>query len=537
MWQISCTYPMHKYNKMKKFTITILIFFTIITNPSAQTVTGPDGESFSARIVADKLSDAWEVTYGPDNFLWITEAKGYKISRINTTTGEKITLLDLSDKREFPRYDKIPDEEDGGKPWPQGGLMGMALHPQLLTGKPFVYLSYLYHYAGMKDTGKGNLPNFGGFIFTTKIVRYEYDATAQKLVRETVICDTIPGSSDYNSGRLLIAPVNGTDFLFYSVGDMGAGQFENGGRPNYAQDIDRYEGKVLRFSLEPTQDNNQNGSWIPKDNPFNGQRQSAVWSYGHRNPQGLIYGVINGTGRIYSSEHGPYGDDEINIIEKGKNYGHPLIIGYNDNNYNGFAASVSDRSSLPGQWHTTYPFIDNENNNAAKMGAAFRGPIKSFNPADTTLLSSIFSRTVIGNKEGVDWKAEAPSSISVYTSNTIPGWKNSLLIPTLKSGKLIRLKLNNSGNGITGDTLSYFKGKARYRDIAISPDGSKIYLAVDSSSTSSGPSEQNGTGTNYNGCIIEFTYQKGGKNPATTERQKFPAKFRTKNAAMVSGKK
>jgi PQQ-dependent dehydrogenase (s-GDH family) len=520
---------------MKGFALVIFVLIIGLTTSSSQTLIGPNGEEFTARIVKDRLSDTWEVTYGPDNYLWITEAKGYSISRINPATGEKITLLDLSGKREFPRYDKIPDEQDGGKPWPQGGLMGLALHPQLLAGKPYVYASYLYRFAAAADTGNGNRPNFGGNYFTTKIVRYEYDSSTQKLINEQVISDTILGSNDHNSGRLLIAPVDGKDFLFYTVGDLGAGQFDNGGRPNHAQNINYYEGKVLRFSLELTT-KNQNMSWIPADNPFNNNRQSAVWSYGHRNAQGMIYGVMNGVGRIYSSEHGPYGDDEINIIEKGKNYGHPLVIGYNDNNYNGFAASVSDRVTLPGKWHTTYPLITSENANATAIGKDFRGPIKSFHPATPDSLSSIFSRTVSGNKEGVEWKAEGPSSIAFYSANTIPGWKNSLLIPTLKGNKLIRLKLNANGDGIVGDTINYFKGKVRYRDIAISPDGRKIYLAVDSSATTSGPSEQHQEGTNYNGCIIEFTYIKGGIAKSEFEPKKAIISPKIKTAAKIEGR-
>jgi glucose/arabinose dehydrogenase len=109
---------------------------------SAQTVTGPRGEIFTRRIVARHLSDPWEVTYGPDGYLSLTEAKGYRVSHLDPATGTKTVLLDLSHERQFPRYDKVPDQVDGGKPWPQGGLMGMALHPQLLQGQPYVYLAY-----------------------------------------------------------------------------------------------------------------------------------------------------------------------------------------------------------------------------------------------------------------------------------------------------------------------------------------------------------------------------------------------------------
>lgn len=485
--------------------LLVCLLFFCLNKAKAQTVKGPFGEAFSKRVVIKELSDPWEVTYGPDNFLWVTEAKGYRVSRIDPKNGSKTLLLDISNKKNFPRYDKIPDEVDGGKPWPQGGLMGLALHPELLTGKPYVYLAYVYHFAGADNKGDGSAPNFGGNYFTTRVVRYEYQE--QKLVNPVTLCDSIPGSNDHNSGRLLIAPVAGKAYLFYTVGDMGAGQYANAGRPNHAQNKNVYEGKVLRFNLEPDTDGGTYDKWIPNDNPFNSSDQNAVWSFGHRNAQGLAYAVIEGSEKIYASEHGPFSDDEINIIEKGMNYGHPLIIGHADNNYNGLTAGVTSHSNLPGTWNTTYPLIENEQANVKSIGAKnYRNPIKTLYP-----LSHDFLQTVATNlKNGADkteWLSEAPSSIEVYSSSTIPGWKNSLLIPTLKTGKLIRLKLNSKGNGITGDTITYFKAPVRYRDLALSPDGDKIYLALDSTSVTSGPSGEDPEGTTCRGCIIEFTYQ------------------------------
>lgn len=506
---------------MSKIFTAVFFIASFLLRTEAQTVTGAQGEVFSMRVVKDQLSDPWELTYGPDNYLWITEAKTYTVCRINPSNGEKTVLLDLSGERNFPRYDKTSDDQDGGKPWPQGGLMGLALHPQLLTGKPYVYLSYLYRFDSANSVRDGNRPNFGGYFFATKIVRYDYNVRAQKLINPVSLCDTLAGSSDHNAGRMLIAPVDGKDFLFYTIGDLGAGQFDNGGRTNYAQEIGKYEGKILRFNTEQDNDNGTFDKWIPNDNPFTGSRQNAVWSFGHRNTQGLSYAVVGGTAKIYSSEHGPYGDDEINIIEKGKNYGHPLILGYNDNNYNGLAASVSDRTNLPGIWHTTYPLIVSENENAAAIGPAnYRDPIKSLYPTSHSYLTEIFKRTKNSDPNKPTWKSEAPSSIDVYTSSAIPGWKNSLLIPTLKEGKLIRLKLNESGNGITGDTINYFKGPVRYRDIAISPDGTKLYLALDSSSTTSGPSEQHAKGNACKGCILEFAYISGGSAGNSKQQQK-----------------
>lgn len=92
-------------------------FFTILASgalvfgghgAAAQQLTGPRGEVFTARVVARQLSDPWEITYGPDNYLWVTEAHGYRVSRIDPATGTKTVLLDLSPERQFPHYDKIP---------------------------------------------------------------------------------------------------------------------------------------------------------------------------------------------------------------------------------------------------------------------------------------------------------------------------------------------------------------------------------------------------------------------------------------------
>ena len=483
-------------------------FFTSFS--FSQTVTGAEGELFTERIVASHLSDPWEVTYGPDGYLWITEAKAYLVSRINPATGEKTVVLDVSPQRQFPRYDKMKKAAHG-KPWPQGGLMGMALHPQLLTGKPYVYIAYHYQFTGAADTGKGCAINFGGCFFTARIVRYEYDTKAQQLVRPQIICDSIPASSDHDGGRLLIAPINGKNYLFYSIGDMGAGQFANAGRTNHAQQKDDYEGKILRFNLEPDNDKNSYDKWIPDNNPFNEKKQNAVYSYGHRNPEGLAYAVVGGSGRIYESEHGPYSDDEVNIIEEGKNYGHPLVIGYADGNYDGLAAGVTSHQSLPGTWHTAYPQIESEKENAKRMGSDYRDPIRTLYPNPHSFLATLYDSIKMDTGKQ-EWASEAPSSIDVYTLDAIPEWKNSLLLPSLKNGHIVRLKLNEDGTGITGDTLCYFKGEVRYRDVAISPDGKTIYAITDSASVSSGPSAEDPKQVSYNGCLLSFHYE--GNNAA-----------------------
>lgn len=470
----------------------------------AQALRTPAKEEFKIRVVADKLSDPWSIRYGPDEQLWVTESKNYKVWRIDPRSGSKTQLLDLEGERVFPRYDQLDDKQDGGKPWPQGGLMGMALHPDLLRGKPYVYLTYIYDFKGAKAKGDGGLLAYKGFHYTGRLVRYTYDAVGGKLLSPVVLCDSIPASSDHNGGRLLIAPNDGKPYLYYSIGDMGAGQFANGGRQNKAQDKNSYEGKILRFNTEPDGDKDAFDRWIPNDNPFNASRQNAVWSMGHRNPQGLTYGLVNGKGMLYSVEHGPYGDDEINLIQRGGNYGHPLVIGHNDGNYDGMAASVSDHAEIPGKWHTSYPLIVSEKQNAAALGAAYQDPLKSMYAIPHERLEALFSKLVKGEEQ--EWEAYGPSSIALYSSDGIPGWKNSLLITTLKGSALLRFKLNETGKLIDKEPQVYVKGKVRYRDLAVSPDGKKIYLSADNGAVSSGPSEQHSDEVSYKGCILELTY-------------------------------
>ncbi|MBE7178006.1 MAG: PQQ-dependent sugar dehydrogenase [Mucilaginibacter polytrichastri] len=485
---------------------SLLIFLSLVhIIVSAQTIVrGSRGEKFEQRTLIRDLSDPWSVVCGPDGRLWVTEARGYRVSQVDPETGRKEVLLDLNEKRLFPRYDQM-QKETSGKPWPQSGLMGMALHPDLLKGSPYVYLLYVYYFEGADKEDNGCKTDFGGCYFRAKLERYVYDQSSKKLVDPVVLCDTIPQSNDHNGGMLMVAPVGGKNYLFYSIGDMGAGQFDNAGRKNQVQNVRSYEGKILRFNTEPDGDAGSSDRWIPNDNPFNREKQSAVWTLGHRNPQGLAWAMMNGKALIYSSEHGPFSDDEINLIRPGRNYGHPLVIGYADNNYNGLAAGVTEHRNLPGRWNTSYPTITDEKKNAAKIGASYTDPIFSIAPNSHRVLSRLF-RDMSEGRETPRWPAEAPSSLEVYTSDAIPGWKNSLLVPTLRGGKLIRIKLSDDGERTLGDTLQYFHARERLRDVATAQDGRTIYFATDSSMITSGPTALNPTESGCRGCIISFTY-------------------------------
>jgi glucose/arabinose dehydrogenase len=213
--------------------------------------------------------------------------------------------------------------------------------------------------------------------------------------------DDIRGYWNHDGARIWIDSNDETMYL--AMGDRAVTQT--------AQDLDSYNGKILRMNLD--------GS-VPEDNPFKG---SHVWSYGHRNPQGLI--MHNGI--LYSAEHGPNTDDELNIIEKGRNYGWPHVNGYCDQ------PSEMDYC---------------EKNNVVE-------PILSMSPQRTYAVC------------GIDF----------YDHDLIEEWKNSVLVVALKDRMLVQVKLDPTGREVLEENF-YFKGKyGRLRDVCVSPDG-RVFLGT-----------------------------------------------------------
>ena len=405
-------------------------------------------ETFTQRTVIGNQRMPHDLVYGPDNNIWYTERFAGTVSFVNPATSVKRVVLSLG--ANMVRV--------GG----QDGLMGLALHPQFNTGKPYVYISYTYQSTSTT-------------VRKTRIERYTYNSTTQLLESPVTILQDIPGSNDHNSSRLAVGP----DLkLYYTVGDMGAGQFDNAARANNAQNLTVLEGKVLRLNTELV-----SSSWIPADNPYsNAGVKTAVYTFGHRNPQGLVWGNVNGANILYSSEHGPYSDDELNVIEVGRNYGWPQVAGFCDGNYNG---------------RTIGGFaVVSEQNNCTTLNA--KEPIRSLFPVATPPTDATGNMT---------WPSTAPSGTDFYGSTAIPGWQNSLLVAQLKAGTITRFKLSNDGLSIISDTIHYFRGKGRFRDVVVSPDGLKIYVACDSSGSTSGPTGGVTTTPANPGSILEFTYQ------------------------------
>lgn len=217
--------------------------------------------------VAQNLEIPWAIEFLPNNDILFTERKG-ALKLISN--GQISTVEDISDVLAYG----------------EGGLMGLVLHPNF-SNNHYLYVQYTY-----RGNGDNSL---------NRVVRYKYENG--ELSDRSVIVDSIPGAMYHDGGRIKFGP---DGFLYITTGDSG--------NPSLAQDTNSMAGKILRVTDEGK---------APADNPFN----NLVYSYGHRNPQGITW---DDEGRLWETEHGrsaPSGYDEVNIIQKGKNYGWPEIQG------------------------------------------------------------------------------------------------------------------------------------------------------------------------------------------------------------------
>jgi PQQ-dependent dehydrogenase (s-GDH family) len=433
---------------------------TIVTNPP---------ERFTMRVVTTGLDGPWEITWGPDAHLWVTERRGRRVIRVNPADGTRTTLLTLHEVHQSVTQD---------------GLLGLALHPDFLkslVGNNDVYVAFTY------DDGAG--PTLARRL---GIRRYQYDSTARRLTTPTDVIMGLPTHDDHVGGRLVI----GRDLrLYLSIGDLGSNFGANRCNPNHAQDLptmsqiskgdwSNYQGKILRLNLD--------GS-IPEDNPaINGVR-SHVFSYGHRNPLGLAVGP---KGEIYESEHGPNTDDEVNLIESGRNYGWPNVAGYRDNKtyvYANWSASKPTpcRSLPPGN---AVPGSVPTQTEMAWNNERFTPPLRTFFTVDTGYKA-----------QGIGSATMAPGGIDVYTSGGIPGWRSSLLALSLIRGVVYRLMLAPDGRSVVNPPVELFATANRYRDIAVTPDGRTFYLATDPEGPSRDAAGSPRALANP-GSILEFSY-------------------------------
>jgi PQQ-dependent dehydrogenase (s-GDH family) len=434
--------------------------------------------TFTKRVVTSGLSGPWEITWGPDGRLWISERSGKRILRVNPANGSRSTALTLADAYQASGQD---------------GVLGLALHPRLLKDEDldYVYVAYTYDADAGNDVDR-----------RAKIVRFRYDSQNETLGSPLELISGLSASVEHNSGRLVFGPDNR---LYYTLGDQGHNQFDNTCLPVHAQDLPtqsdvdgenwaQYQGKVLRIALD--------GS-IPSDNPVLAGVRSHVYTYGHRNAQGIVFGP---DGKLYASEQGPKTDDEVNLIVAGKNYGWPHVAGFRD-----------DKAYVYGNWSAASPepcssfsYSDYDIPSAVPLQREsewshpdFVPPLKTFYTVDNGF---DFTDPACAGNEFICWPTIAPSSIDLYRSGQsgVPTWGNSLLVTSLKEGTVFRLRLSDDGLTTVGEPSPLFKTTNRYRDLAIAPDRRTFYVVTDSDGATSGPSTGSTVNLENRGAILEF---------------------------------
>jgi len=288
----------------------------------------------------------------------------------------------------------------------QGGLQEVVLHPDFESNR-LIYLSY---------AKPGEDPSQG----TTALSRARFENDRLVDVEEIFEAVAWAGTPGHFGARIAF---DRAGYLFMSVGDRMAGFIPGGFDPDVeghpSQDLSSHQGTIVRL--------NDDGS-VPNDNPFVGQRGALpeIWSYGHRNPQGLA--VHPETGELWSSEHGPQGGDEINLIRRGANYGWP-VIGYGANY--GVGTEIHAERYREGM----------------EQPAAFWVP-------------SI----------GI-------SGLAFYTGDQFPNWQGNAFVGGMSGNyqRIVRVSLND---GVVASREPLLVGDYRVRDVREGPDGF-VYLAID----------------------------------------------------------
>lgn len=341
------------------------------TAPAGAETFSTEQADFRVNVLAEDLDNPWGMAFLPDGGLLITLKPG--------------KLLVFRDGAVRQEIGGLPEVVDRG----QGGLLDVALHPEF-PEEPWVYLSY----AKRGEGGAG-----------TAVARGRLEESSLTDVDLLFELPYKTSGGRHFGSRLVF---DGEGYLYVTVGERGM--------RDRAQDPHDPAGTVLRL--------NPDGG-IPADNPFaeGEDGHPAVFSYGHRNPQGLT--MHPETGRIWEQEHGPQGGDEINLIEKGRNYGWPEVT--HGENYGGGRIGPE---SAPG----------------------FESPKHHWTPSI------------------------APSGMAFYSGDAFPEWQGDLFNGALKFPLVSRLELD--GERVVGEERFLEDDYGRIRDIEMGPDG-LLYILTD----------------------------------------------------------
>jgi aldose sugar dehydrogenase len=357
--------------------------FQALINPGAP-VQGESAAQVGVNVVtvAKGLNMPWSVAFLPDGRMLVTERDAGTL---------KLLRQDGSIARDVPG---VPKVQGGG----QGGLLEVALHPDFASNA-FVYLTYSEPDGALSNTAVAR-------------GRFENDQLrdVQVIFRQT---PKVEGEHHWGS-RLQFVSSGKADKPWYLFVTLG----ERYDLMQKAQTLDNHMGKLIRLY--------DDGS-VPQDNPFVGKANAKpeIWSYGHRNMQGISLGA---DGTLFTIEHGPQGGDELNTPQPGKNYGWPII---------------------------TY----GENYGGGKIGAGIKEKAGMEQPLKYWVPSI------------------APSSMTLLSSDVYSGWKSNLFVTSLAHMQLVRLEMQ--GTKVLKAHRLLAELEERLRDVKQGPDG-KLYLLTDS---------------------------------------------------------
>ena len=328
-----------------------------------RTITATGGVQLQVETVLGDLDTVWDMIWAPDGSMWFSE-RGGRISR-----------LDLAE-RTGTLVGEVPNVLESG----EAGLMGLALHPDF-PETPMVYAAHSY------DTGSG---------IANRLVRMRFENGS--LGPPEVLLDGLAGRRNHDGSRVVFGP---DGFLYMTMRDAG-------NRP-FSQDLSSLNGKILRLTAD--------GGPAP-GNPFG----DHIWSLGHRNPQGLVF---HPNGMLYSAEHGAGDEDELNLIEPGRNYGWPTLEGFCNTAAEEAYCAANDVVEPLHSWFPT-------------VGIA-----------------------------GAD----------VYVGDAIEGWDGDLLAVSLRGESLYRVSLSDDGRRAVSAETIVEGDYGRLRDVLAGPDG-EVYIAT-----------------------------------------------------------
>ena len=363
--------PTFLINNMKKIILLLLVInFSCAQEDS--TINEPENNIYELELIHPTKNIPWSIEFIDEKTIIYTEKRG--------------NIFIVNDDN-IVEVKGIPSIYERG----QGGLMDIELHPDFKENN-LIFLSYA---SGDRESG-GNTAIASANLIDGKLINLKVLYKGEE--------NTTRGQ--HFGSRIQL---DNDGFLYFTIGDRG-------NRDVNPQDLKKDGGKVYRINID--------GS-IPEDNPFFNEldTKKAIYSYGHRNPQGIF--LHPETGKIWTNEHGPRGGDEINIISAGKNYGWPKIT----YGINYVGTTITKNKSLPGLEQPLYYWVP----------------------------------------------SIAPSSFEFVWSENYENWKGSLLAGSLKYMYLERLELKD---GKVSYREKIAKNVGRVRDVKLSPKG-LIYIAVE----------------------------------------------------------